>query len=158
VRFRAKAAAYLREHADHVALQRLRRNKQLTPEDLTSLEVMMLASGADQSDLATAAAQSGGLGLFIRSLVGLDRAAAAEAFAAYLDGARFSVEQIRFVELIIDELTANGVVAPGRLFESPYTDRAPTGPDFFFADQDVDGIVDVLEVITRRAAPEPAAS
>ena len=43
-RFRAKAAAYLREHEDHVALQRLRRNKQLTPEDLTALEDILIAS------------------------------------------------------------------------------------------------------------------
>jgi type I restriction enzyme R subunit len=33
-RFRAKAAAYLKQHQDHIALQRLRRNKVLTPEDL----------------------------------------------------------------------------------------------------------------------------
>ena len=45
-RFRAKAAAYLREHEDHVALQRLRRNKQLTPDDLTELEAILLAAGA----------------------------------------------------------------------------------------------------------------
>lgn len=31
-----------------------------------------------------------GLGLFIRSLVGLDRQAAAEAFGAYLYGAKFT--------------------------------------------------------------------
>jgi type I restriction enzyme R subunit len=37
-RFREKVTACLRHHADHVTLQRLRRNKQLTPEDLVSLE------------------------------------------------------------------------------------------------------------------------
>jgi type I restriction enzyme R subunit len=30
-RFRAKARVYLREHESHVAVQKLRRNKQLTP-------------------------------------------------------------------------------------------------------------------------------
>ena len=34
---RAKAAAYLKQHRDHIALQRLRRNKALTPEDLRRL-------------------------------------------------------------------------------------------------------------------------
>lgn len=52
-RFRAKATAYLKEHEDHVALQKLRRNKQLTPEDLASLSAMLIASGGDQQvDLA----------------------------------------------------------------------------------------------------------
>ena len=45
-RFRAKAAAYLKQHQDHIALQRLRRNKALTPDDLHALEQMLLDSGA----------------------------------------------------------------------------------------------------------------
>jgi type I restriction enzyme, R subunit len=157
-RFRAKAAAYLKEHEDHIALQRLRRNKQLTPEDLASLEEMLLASGTGQpADIARAAEQTGGLGLFIRSLVGLDRAAATDAFSTYLDGTRFTVDQVRFVSLIVDELTANGVMEPGRLFESPYTDHAPTGPDFFFPDADVGVIVGILHDVKRRAVPAEVA-
>jgi type I restriction enzyme R subunit len=41
-RFRAKAQAYLREREDHVALQRLRRNRQLTPEDLDAQSLMLV--------------------------------------------------------------------------------------------------------------------
>ena len=37
-RFRAKARVYLREHEDHVALQKLRRNLPLTPTDLDELD------------------------------------------------------------------------------------------------------------------------
>ena len=47
-RFRAKTAAFLHEHEDHVALQRLRRNRQLTTEDLSALEQMLMASGIGQ--------------------------------------------------------------------------------------------------------------
>lgn len=156
-RFRAKAAAYLEEHKDHVALERLRRNKQLTPDDLVSLEEMLLASGGQQVDIARASEHPGGLGLFVRALVGLDRATASEAFARYLDGTAFSVDQVRFVSLIVDELTANGVMEPKRLFESPYTDHAPTGPDFIFPDADVDVIVEILNDVRRNAVPIGAA-
>lgn len=157
-RFRAKAAAFLREHEDHVALQRLRRNKQLTPDDLDSLEEMLLTSGVGQkADLAWASEQNGGLGIFVRGLVGLDRAAAMEAFERYLDGTKFSVDQVRFANLIVDELTKNGVMEPKRLFESPYTDYAPTGPDFIFPDADVDAIVETLNSIKRTAVPEEVA-
>ena len=76
-RFRAKARAYLRDHEDHVALQRLRRNRPLTPEDLSALEQMLIESAAGTpEDIATASERSQGLGLFVRSLVGLDRQAA----------------------------------------------------------------------------------
>lgn len=153
-RFRAKAAAYLREHENHVALQRLRRNRQLTDGDLSALEEMLLASGAGApTDVERAAEEAHGLGVFVRSLVGLDREAAMEAFADYLDGGRFSVAQVRFVQLIVEELTANGTVQPRRLFESPYTDHAPTGPDYLFDTGDVDVIVGILHDVRGRALP-----
>ena len=153
-RFRAKAAAYLRDHEDHVALQRLRRNKQLTADDLTALgEMLVDAGGEQQVDIGWVEQRAGTLGLFIRSLVGLDRVAATEAFAGYLDESRFSVDQVRFVSMIVDELTANGVMEPTRLFESPYTDHAPTGPDVVFPPEDVDAIVQILHSVRDHAVP-----
>ncbi|KAA1429617.1 DEAD/DEAH box helicase family protein [Mycolicibacter arupensis] len=153
-RFKAKAAAYLRAHQDHVALQRLRRNKPLTTADLHALEQMLIDSGAGEpADIAQASEQAHGLGLFIRSLVGLDRTAAVEAFGKYLDGTSFTVDQVRFVTLIVDELTHNGLMDPARLYESPFTDRAPTGPEAVFAEADVDGIVAILRTIKANAEP-----
>ena len=157
-RFRAKAAAYLRQHQDHVALQRLRRNKQLTAADLDSLEDMLAASGAGKTtDIVWAAEHSGGLGLFIRSLVGLDRTAATEAFGQFLDNGNATVDQIRFVNLIVDELTQTGAMEPSRLYESPYTDHAPTGPDYVFPDAQVDDIVSILRDVKAHAIPGGAA-
>lgn len=158
-RFQAKARAYLRQHQDHVALQRLRRNKPLTPDDLASLEQMLIESGTgEHADIELAKEQSHGLGLFVRSLVGLDREAAAEAFGAYLDGTRFNADQIRFVNLIVTELTANGFMEPVRLYESPYIDHAPTGPDDVFGEADVDNIVAILNTVRDNAAPRDGAA
>lgn len=157
-RFRAKAAAYLKAHEDHVALQRLRRNKALTPEDLISLEQMLLESGAgDDKAIAKAKEDAHGLGLFIRSLVGLDRQAAMEAFGGFLDGTVLSSNQIHFVNLIIDELTSNGVVEPARLYEPPYTDLTARGPEALFSAEQVDNIVSILDAVRANAAPDGAA-
>ncbi|MFC7374541.1 DEAD/DEAH box helicase family protein [Brachybacterium sp. GCM10030268] len=156
-RFRAKAEAYLKEHLENLTLQRLRRNKQLTPEDLEELEQMLIAAGAHRADIAWASEQTGSLGVFVRSLVGLDRSAAQEAFEDYLDRTRFSADQVRFVDLIVDELTRNGVMHPARLFESPYTDHAPRGPDFFFPDSDLKVIVGTLNHINQTAVPSDVA-
>lgn len=98
--------------------------------------------------------RAGDLGPFIRSLVGLDREAATEAFAAYLDETRFTVDQVRFVRLIVDELTANGIMQPARLFESPYTDHGHV--DVIFPD-DVEVIVDILRDVNHHAMPSGAA-
>ncbi|MDN5920064.1 MAG: hypothetical protein L0I76_34020 [Pseudonocardia sp.] len=119
---------------------------------------MLLDSGAgEQADIDRAAQSTQGLGLFVRSLVGLDRKAATEAFGHYLDDGTFTVEQIRFVNLIVDELTANGVMEPARLFESPYTDRAPTGPEYLFPNPDVDTLVEILHEVKTHASPTDAA-
>ena len=105
-RFKAKARAYLKDREDHVALQRLRRNKQLTAADLSALEEMLLASGVGgPDDLARARDEAHGLGLFIRSLVGLDREAATEAFSEFLTDTRFSAAEIRFIQMIVEHLT-----------------------------------------------------
>lgn len=157
-RFQAKVLACLAQHEDHVALQRLRRNRQLTGEDLAALEEMLLSCDVGHpSELEAVAEQSGGLGLFIRSLIGLDRVAAQDAFARYLDSEHFTAEQIRIINMIVEELTSNGVVEPRRLHESPYTDYAPTGIDVAFPAEDVEAIVNTLQQIKDTALPADVA-
>ena len=150
-RFKAKVGAYLAAHENDVVLQRLKRDKQLTASDLQQLHRMLLAAGGDTIALEALAEQPGGLGVFIRSLVGLDRAAAQDAFAGFLQGRSLTAAQLRFIDLIIGELTANGVMEPGRLFESPYTDDAPIGPEHLFEVDDVTEIVQILRGVTGRA-------
>ncbi|MGB8501429.1 hypothetical protein [Mycobacterium sp.] len=58
---------------------------------------------------------------------------------------------------MVNELTANGVVEPARLYESPYIDHAPTGPDDVFSETDVDDIVSILNTVKANAAPTDAA-
>lgn len=151
-RFKAKARAYLKDHENDMALQKLRRNKQLTSTDLSALEALLVASGAGgPEDIARATEESQGLGLFIRSLVGLSREAAAEALSEFLTDSRFSVAEIRFVQLIVEHLTANGVMEARRLYEPPFTDHAPTGPDFLFNDADTDRLIEILDEIRGHA-------
>ncbi|MDP1990755.1 MAG: helicase-related protein, partial [Syntrophales bacterium] len=76
-KFRAKARVFLREHQDHVSIHKLRLNRALTITDLVELERMLAESGIGAAEeLARAKAESHGLGLFVRSLVGMDREAA----------------------------------------------------------------------------------
>jgi type I restriction enzyme R subunit len=132
----------------------LRRNKALTPDDLVALEQMLLDSGAgDTRAIARATEESHGLGLFIRSLVGLDHHAAKQAFSGFLDGTQFSANQIHFINLIVDELAVNGVVEPARLYESPYTDLTARGPESMFTDGQVDDIVLILNAVRNNAVP-----
>ena len=71
---------------------------------------------------------------------------------------KFTADQIRFINLIVNELTANGVMEPARLYESPYTDHTPTGPESVFAEADVDSIVDILNTVKANALPTDGAA
>ena len=73
-KFRAKAQAFLRAHQDHIAIHKLRLNKALTAADLTELERMLVESGVGAAEeIGRAKSEPQGLGLFVRSLVGMDR-------------------------------------------------------------------------------------
>lgn len=152
-RFTEKSRVFLQSHHDDISIQRLRRNKPLTQSDLDAFEALLLESGADKAIINAAAARAGGLGLFVRSLVGLDRAAAQEAFMEFISDGTLNDRQLRFLDLIIAELTSTGVMAADRLFESPYTDVAPAGPDSVFPGK-VEVIVDILHRVRNHAMPQ----
>lgn len=151
-RFRQKAERFLRQHLDALVVEKLRHNRQLTEQDLESLQQLLIdADVGTREDIDSAAEQAQGLGLFVRSLVGLDRAAAQEAFSAFTAGATFSSDQLRFIERIVEYLTANGAMSPKALFESPVSDEGT--PDEVLGDDGMDAVVDILAEIRRRAEP-----
>ena len=129
-------------------------NKPLTPTDLRQLERFVYDSDVVESRkrFEESFGSDRPLTVFIRSLVGLDRNAAKDAFGQFLDQNRYSSQQIRFVEMIIDRLTQGGMMEPGQLYEPPFTGLHYEGLDGAFGDADADVIVGVIEEINRRAA------
>jgi type I restriction enzyme R subunit len=151
-RFRAKTRQFLHEHEDDLVIHKLRMNEPLTATDLHELERMLTASGlANPEHLQKAKAESNGLGLFVRSLVGLDREAAKQALAGFMAGKTLGANQIEFVNLIIDHLTEHGVMDAGLLYESPFTDITPQGPDGLFPAAQIDQLVSLLGEVRQRA-------
>ena len=156
--FRLRAQEFLKAHEDHLTMQRLRRNQPLTASDLQELEQFLISHGiGDEQVIARAAEECQGFGLFVRSLVGLDRNAAIELFADYLAEGTHSVIQIRFINAVIDELTSKGAMDSARLYDPPFSDLAPTGPEGLFSSAEAGEIFDLLNLIRDRANPRIAA-
>jgi type I restriction enzyme R subunit len=151
-KFRNKARVFLRQHLNHVAVQKLRMNRPLTASDLRELERMLAENGVGGAeDLRRATEESQGLGLFVRSLVGLDRGAAKDAMAGFIAGRPLSANQIEFINLIVDHLTEHGVMGAEALYESPFTDLTPRGPDGLFSSAEVDQLIDVISRVRQTA-------
>ena len=150
-KFKDKARQFLRAHESHLSLQRLRRNQPLTASDLDELEKMLVQAGGSAEVIQEASEQSHGLGIFIRSLVGLDRETAKQAFSQFVLGTTATASQLEFIDLIVQYLTENGVMDVGRLYESPFTDISQQGPEALFLPSRVTEMVRVLDEIRERA-------
>lgn len=151
--YEKKVRSYLDKHRNHLVIQRLRANKPLSEADLGGLERALVEIGAYSGpSLLSSLLQRNGaptLAHFIRSMVGLDRAAAQAAFSEFLNDRSLTTPQIRFVEMVIEQLTARGVMDAGALYEAPFTDLHAGGPDALFGGKSgvIEGIFDRLSAL-----------
>ncbi|MBE9078281.1 DEAD/DEAH box helicase family protein [Romeria aff. gracilis LEGE 07310] len=144
--YRKKVEAYIRDRENHVTIAKLKRNLPLTETDLDELETLLFTPEAAESRDRFEAVYGRDLSLkqFIRKLVGLDRQAAKQAFSTYLEASRFSANQIRFVETLIDYLTQNGTMDPGQLYDPPFTDLHSNGLSGVFANEEAGSIIAIV--------------
>lgn len=153
VQYEKKVKAYLRNHQNHLVIQRLRTNQPLTETDLQGLEQTLTEIGADEGEtlLSNLLTRSSAPSLthFVRSLVGMDRATAQEAFGKFLNGRSLTAQQIRFVEMVIDQLTAHGIVEASALYEPPFSSIHTGGPDELFQGKEtiIDDIFQTLKLV-----------
>ncbi|MBN2384605.1 DEAD/DEAH box helicase family protein [bacterium] len=156
--YEKKVQDFLRNHPDQLVVHKVRMNEPLTPTDLESLETILVEIGeADgQTLLSELLARSGtpSLTRFVRNMVGLDRRAAQASFSQFLADRSLTPPQIRFIELIIDQLTARGVMSASALYEPPFSHLHSGGPDALFAGKEnvMEGIFATLETFTTGLA------
>ena len=159
VQYEKKVQEYLKNHIDHIVIHRLRTNQPLTATDLQGLERTLVEIGEDDGrTLLTgllARNDAPSLAHFVRSMVGMDRAAAQELFSEFLSNRSLNTPQIRFIEMVIDQLTARGVMEPSALYEAPFSSLHAGGPEALFAGKSnvIEGIFEKLEAMN----PEPLA-
>lgn len=102
-----------------MAIYKLRNNKPLTKQDVEMLEAILwneLGSKAEyEKDFGDTPITK-----LVRSIVGLDRQAANEAFSEFLSKQRLNIQQAKFVELIIDYVVKNGTLDKKVLQQEPF--------------------------------------
>ena len=151
--YEKKVKDYLRNHLDHIVIHRLRTNQPLTTTDLQGLETTLAEIGEEDGQTLfsglLARSEAPSLAHFVRSMVGMDRAAAQQAFSGFLSDQSLTPPQIRFVEMVIDQLTARGVMAASALYEPPFSNLHAGGPDELFVGKEnvIEGIFEKLKAV-----------
>ncbi|MBD3671719.1 MAG: DEAD/DEAH box helicase family protein [Gammaproteobacteria bacterium] len=145
--YHRKVEAYVRDNEDDLTIQRIKRNLPITKQDMEELDNKLYeASGiGDLKQYQKTIHPNKSVGIFIRELVGMDRIAAKEAFADYLDEVRFNTQQIRFITTIIDYLTSNGVISPNQLAKPPFSDIHFEGVFGLFDDTEVTHLKTIIQ-------------
>ena len=151
--YEKKVQEYLKNHLDHIVIHRLRTNQPLTAADLRGLEQTLVEIGEDDGHTLLTALlarnDAPSLAHFVRSMVGMDRAAAQEAFSEFLSNRSLTTQQIRFIEMVIDQLTARGVMEPSALYDAPFSSLHAGGPEALFAGKSnvIEGIFEKLKTL-----------
>jgi type I restriction enzyme R subunit len=151
-RFRAKARQFLKANQSHIAILKLHRNEPLTKTDIGELERIFAETGLSTPEELERIRTEGGLGLFVRSLIGLDRAAAKRAFDGFIEGRNLTAHQLEFLNTMIEHLTERGAMDPRLLYESPFTDIDPLGVAGVFKEGEVVQLIQILQDVQGRAA------
>ncbi len=148
-----KVKEYLRNHLDHLVIHRLRTCQPLTDADLKGLESTLVEIGEEDGEALfsrlLARSDSPSLAHFVRSLMGMDRTAAQAAFSGFLTDRSLTSPQIRFIEMVIDQLSARGVIEVSALYEPPFSNLHAEGPDALFVGnvEVLDGVFEVLRQV-----------
>jgi len=154
--YRLKVEQFIRQHKHHLTIHKLYTNEPITAAELQELE-RMLFDGDERGTKEGLMEELGDpqpLGVFIRSIIGLDSNAARQAFSQLLGRANLRAEQISFIDQIIRHLTVNGAIDKRMLAEpgSTFTDLHQEGIFGLFPNEaDQDQLLSMVAGIQRNA-------
>lgn len=150
--YRKKVEHYLKEHQyeDTLAIYKLRNNKTLTKQDIEYLEKILWTELGSREQYEKDYGDTP-VAKLVRKVVGLDRQAAMQAFSTFLSEQNLNLQQIQFVELIIDYIVKNGTLERQALQQDPFSSLG--GIMVVFKDQlpKARGVLDIIDRINRNA-------
>lgn len=148
--YRRRVEAFLRENAEHVTIRKLRTNTPITRAELQALEDILFDGGdrGTKDDFRRAFGDQP-LTIFVKSLMGMEEAAARAAFADFLRAGSLNANQITFIDNIVTYLTQNGRIETSRLFNAPFNRQHDMGVLGVFSEQEADKIFDIVRSLDQ---------
>jgi type I restriction enzyme, R subunit len=153
--YKDRVESYVRSHKDHLVIQKLKSNKSITDTEINALENILFDGktvGTKQDYIDNYGDKP--LGVFIRSIVGLDAMAAQDAFADFIQTGYLRADQMTFINNIISYLTKNGTIEEGMLFEPPFTNLHQDGLVGMFDDAVAMKVIKLIDRVNGNALVE----
>lgn len=150
--YKDRVESYIRKNKHHITISKLKNNVAITTAELSELEKMLFDGderGTKQDYFNEFGEQP--LGVFVRSIIGLDIKAANEAFVDFLTAGNLSADQMTFINNIIQYLTKNGTIDAAMLFEPPFTDLNDQGLLGVFDDAEAHKVISIIDRINHNA-------
>jgi type I restriction enzyme R subunit len=150
--YRRRVESYIRDNKHQLTISKLLTNEPITEKELKLLEELLF-DGEERGTRQDFIKEFGEepLGVFIRSIIGLDVKAAQNAFSDFIQAGSLRADQMTFIQNIITYLTKNGTIEPSMLFESPFTDMNDQGLLGIFEDGDAHKVISIIERINENA-------
>lgn len=151
--YKDRVESYIRKNKDHLTIYKLRNNVPVTKEEIQTIEkIFFTESVAGTKDQFIQQYGEKPLGVFIRSITGLEQAVLNEAFADFLQVGNLRADQMTFIKTIISYLTKNGTIDKNMLYEPPFTDLNDQGiSGVFDNDGDLVKIVSIIDQINENS-------
>lgn len=150
--YRKRVQRFINDNNDHLTIHRLRNNEPISKTDIQALEDILFAEGGPISrEEYEALYGDRPLGVLVRSVVGLSRKAAKEAFAEFLSEAPMHPDQITFLDQVVDYLVKNGTMEPKVMFDTPFTHINAHGIAGVFDNDSSKKVIDLVRHINENA-------
>ncbi|MFT4566996.1 MAG: type I restriction enzyme R subunit, partial [Saprospiraceae bacterium] len=150
--YKKNVERFIRDNSNHIVISKLNTNQQITDGEITQLQRILFDGGARGTyDHYHEVYGEQPLGIFIRSIVGLDIQAAQAAFADFLQAGNLNANQMKFIDQIIQHLNRNGTIDKRLLFESPFNELHDQGLLGVFEDTAAMHLIGLIDQINDRA-------
>lgn len=108
--YKNRLERYVKEHLNEGVISKIHNNQKLEEKDLKELEDIVWHKLGSKQEYEESYNDKD-VGILIRSIAGLDKKAAKELFAKFIDEHNLSLEQMHFINTVVDYVVANGYIS-----------------------------------------------
>jgi len=150
--YHRRVQRFIVDHQDHITIRRLRNNEPVSKTDIDALESILFSeeSQITRKNYEITFGEKP-LGLLVRSVVGLSRKAAKEAFSEFLEKGTLQPDQMTFLNEIVEYLVKNGTMEPKVMFQPPFTNMSMKGVVGVFNQDESKKVVELVRDVNSNA-------